>query len=63
MIKNIFYGEVVPATTDVKDIGRTHMLVFSIITLLVFVVGIYPSPIFKIIQESTAIVLNKYGSL
>jgi NADH-quinone oxidoreductase subunit M len=63
MIKNIFYGELVPATTDVKDIGRTHLLVFSIITLLVFVVGIYPSPIFKIIQESTAIVLNKYGSL
>jgi NADH-quinone oxidoreductase subunit M len=63
MIKNIFYGEVVPATTEVKDIGRTHILVFSIITLLVFVVGIYPSPIFKIIQESTALVLNKYGSL
>ena len=63
MIKNIFYGELVPATTDVKDIGKTHVLVFSIITLLVFVVGIYPSPIFKIIQESTAIVLNKYGSL
>jgi len=63
MIKNIFYGEVVPATTNVKDIGRTHILVFSIITLLVFVVGIYPTPIFKIIQESSALVLNKYGSL
>lgn len=63
MIKNIFYGELVPATTEVKDIGRTHILVFSIITLLVFVLGIYPSPIFKIIQESTALVLNKYGSL
>ena len=63
MIKNIFYGELVPATTEVKDIGRTHILVFSIITLLVFVVGIYPTPIFKIIQESTALVLNKYGSL
>ena len=63
MIKNIFYGEVVPATTEVKDIGRTHILVFSVITLLVFIVGIYPSPIFKIIQESTALVLNKYGSL
>jgi len=63
MIKHVFYGEIVPSTENFQDIGKTHVLVFCVLTLLIFVAGIYPTPIFKMIHETTGIVLNKYSML
>lgn len=63
MIKHVFYGEIVPSTQNFKDIGKTHVLVFCVLTILIFVAGIYPTPIFKMIHETTGIVLNKYSML
>jgi NADH-quinone oxidoreductase subunit M len=63
MIKNVFYGETVAATTGFRDIGKSHVFVFCAITILIFVAGIYPTPVFKMIHETTGIVLNRYSAL
>ena len=63
MIKNVFYGQTVSATAGFRDIGKTHVFVFCIITILIFVAGVYPTPVFKMIHETTGIVLNKYSAL
>ena len=63
MIKHVFYGEIVSSTENFQDIGKTHVFVFCVLTILIFVAGIYPTPIFKMIHETTGIVLNKYSML
>lgn len=63
MIKNVFYGETVSATAEFRDIEKKHVFVFCVITILIFVAGVYPTPVFKMIHETTGIVLNKYSVL
>ena len=63
MVKNVFYGEPVEATQGFSDVDLPQTLVLSIITVLIFVVGVYPEPFFRMIHETVGLVVNKYVTL
>ena len=62
MVKNIFYGEVAVAVGSFKDINALQIGMLSVITLLIFVLGVYPTPYFNTITETVGLILNKFGT-
>jgi NADH:ubiquinone oxidoreductase subunit 4 (subunit M) len=60
MVKNVFYGEPVAATQGFTDINLSQVLVLTILTALIFAVGIYPEPFFRMIHETVGLIVNKY---
>jgi len=63
MIKNVFYGEPVAATSTFTDINRIQGLALTVLTVLIFVVGVYPDPFFKLIHETVGLIVNKYVTI
>lgn len=62
MVKNVFYGEVSAAVSSFKDINAIQIGMLTIITLLIFILGIYPTPYFNMITETLGLILNKFGT-
>jgi NADH-quinone oxidoreductase subunit M len=62
MVKNIFYGEVAVAVGSFKDINALQIGMLIVITLLIFVLGVYPTPYFNTITETVGLILNKFGT-
>lgn len=63
MVKNVFYGEPVAATQGFTDINLSQVLVLTILTALIFAVGIYPEPFFRMIHETVGLIVNKYVTI
>jgi NADH:ubiquinone oxidoreductase subunit 4 (subunit M) len=63
MVKNIFYGEVAVSVGSFKDINALQIGMLSVITLLIFVLGVYPTPYFNTITETVGLILNKFGTI
>jgi NADH-quinone oxidoreductase subunit M len=63
MVKNVFYGETVAATAGFSDINKVQVLALGILTALIFVVGVYPDPFFKLIHETVGLIVNKYVTI
>jgi NADH-quinone oxidoreductase subunit M len=62
MVKNIFYGEVAVSVGSFKDINALQIGMLTVITLLIFVSGVYPTPYFNTITETVGLILNKFGT-
>jgi NADH-quinone oxidoreductase subunit M len=62
MVKNIFYGEVAVSVASFKDINALQIGMLTVITLLIFVLGVYPTPYFNTITETVGLILNKFGT-
>jgi NADH-quinone oxidoreductase subunit M len=62
MVKNVFYGEVAAAVTSFKDINALQIGMLTVITLLIFILGLYPTPYFTMITETVGLILNKFGT-
>jgi NADH-quinone oxidoreductase subunit M len=60
MVQKIFYGEDNIATKVVSLITTKQKIVLSVIVILIFVLGVYPKPIFEITNESVVTTLSKY---
>jgi NADH:ubiquinone oxidoreductase subunit 4 (subunit M) len=63
MVKNVFYGETVAATAGFSDINKVQALALVILTTLIFVVGVFPDPFFKLIHETVGLIVNKYVTI
>lgn len=63
MVKNIFYGEVAVSVGSFKDINALQIGMLSVITLLILVLGVYPTPYFNTITETVGLILNKFGTI
>lgn len=63
MIKNVFYGEVVEPVSVFGDINKTQVMVLSVLTGLIFFVGIYPDPFFKMMYETVGLIVNRYVTI
>jgi NADH-quinone oxidoreductase subunit M len=61
MIKHVFYGEPAAAVSGFGDISKVQVLVLSVLTILIFFVGIYPGPAFEILSESVPNIIKKYN--
>jgi NADH-quinone oxidoreductase subunit M len=62
MVKNIFYGEVTGLVNTFTDINKTQILMLTVISVLIFVLGVYPAPFFTMISETVGLILNKFGT-
>jgi NADH-quinone oxidoreductase subunit M len=62
MVKNVFYGEVSGVVTAVVDINKTQILMLTVISVLIFILGVYPAPFFTMISETVGLILNKFGT-
>lgn len=60
MIKNVFYGNVNAVTSNVKEIVFSQKLVLSTIVVIIFFIGIYPSPLIGLIRETAEFVFSKF---
>jgi NADH-quinone oxidoreductase subunit M len=62
MVKNVFYGDVVVAVNSFSDINKTQIVMLTVISLLIFVIGVYPTPYFSMISETVGLILNRFGT-
>ena len=62
MVKNVFYGEVAAAVNSLTDINKTQIVMLTVISLLIFVIGVYPTPYFSMISETVGLILNRFGT-
>ena len=62
MVKNIFYGELVASVNSFTDINKVQIGMLTVISLLIFVLGVYPTPYFSMISETVGLILNKFGT-
>lgn len=60
MIKNVFYGEAQERFSHCVDIKGTQIIVFVVLTVLIFLVGWYPAPFFKLFSNAVGLILSKY---
>ena len=63
MVKNVFYGEVATAVESYVDISKVQVGLLTVITLLIFIFGVYPTPFFSMISETVGLILNKFVSI
>ena len=59
MIKHVFYGNTNILTETMRDIGKDQRIVLSVIVVLIFMVGIYPEPMFRLVENTSDIILNR----
>jgi NADH-quinone oxidoreductase subunit M len=59
MIKHVFYGNTNILTETMRDIGIDQRIVLSVIVVLIFMVGIYPEPMFRLVENTSDIILNR----
>jgi NADH-quinone oxidoreductase subunit M len=62
MVKNIFYGEVSASVVSFKDINALQIGMLTVITLLIFILGLYPTPYFNMVSETIGLILNKFST-
>jgi NADH-quinone oxidoreductase subunit M len=62
MVKNIFYGEVTGVVNTFPDINKIQIFMLTVISVLIFVLGVYPTPFFTMISETVGLILNKFGT-
>jgi NADH-quinone oxidoreductase subunit M len=59
MFQNTMLGNTNATTQNFADLNWSETLVLGIIALVIIVMGIYPKPIFELVQPSLDIILNK----
>jgi len=59
MVRQIFYGETSPAAAHMTDLGIYEKLVFTIVIVAIFMIGIYPDPFFELTKEAVKILMLK----
>lgn len=54
LLQKVFYGSINGATAEVKDISWNEKIVLMIIVAIIFVVGVYPHPLFELTKQTIA---------
>lgn len=62
MVKNVFYGEVAISVNSFTDINKSQIGMLTVISLLIFILGVYPTPYFSMISETVGLILNRFGT-
>ena len=63
MVKNVFFGAVAVSVGEFKDINKWQVFVLASLTFLIFAVGIYPAPFFKMIYETVGLIVNRFVTI
>jgi NADH-quinone oxidoreductase subunit M len=60
MVKNVFYGNLNTITAGFKDIVLHERVVLAMIVVMIFIVGVYPEPMFNMIRSASELVIGKF---
>ncbi|HLO80465.1 MAG TPA: NADH-quinone oxidoreductase subunit M [Chitinophagaceae bacterium] len=60
MVKNVFYGNLNAITAGFKDIVLHERVVLVMIVVMIFIVGVYPEPMFNMIRSASELVIGKF---
>jgi NADH-quinone oxidoreductase subunit M len=60
MIQKVFFGATNSATSSASDINWYEKAALSIIVVAVFMMGIFPKPVFELTQETTNLILGLF---
>ncbi len=60
MIQKVFYGESNAVTANAKDISMVAKIGLSVIVIAIFVMGVYPKPVFALVNDTVTAILGIY---
>ena len=60
MVQQVFYGESNALTAKIKDIGLNQQLALGIIVVFIFVLGVYPQPVFDLAKETVTAIYTRF---
>ena len=61
MVQKIFYGEDNILTKVVSQVTAKQKIVLSVIVIFIFVLGIYPKPVFDLTKDDVTNILGGLG--
>ena len=62
MIKNVFYGNTNSLTEKFREITVNQRVILAVIVVLVFMVGVYPGPMFQLVEQTTDLILKRISA-
>jgi NADH-quinone oxidoreductase subunit M len=58
MIKNVFYGSTNALTEGFREIGAEQRVILAVIVVMIFMVGVFPGPMFELVEQASATVME-----
>ena len=63
MVQKVFYGNTNSLTEKVTDITTRDKIVLTTIVIFIFILGLYPRPVFHLTEETVTTILTRLGKL
>ena len=60
MVQKALYGETNAVTEVMTDVSIEQKIVLSVIVILIFVVGVYPKPLFELTSDTVRAIISKF---
>jgi len=60
MIQKVFYGDTNAVTANAKDISVMAKIALSVIVVAIFIMGVYPKPVFVLVNDTVTTILGIY---
>ena len=61
MVQKVFYGSTNTITEITQDISIYQKITLAVIVLFIFILGIYPTPVFHLTEATVSTILSKFG--
>ncbi len=59
MVQKVFYGQTNALTEAVKEISWNEKIILSVVVVAIFLVGVYPQPMFELTKDTVKLILGK----
>jgi NADH-quinone oxidoreductase subunit M len=59
MVKNVFYGNLNQITSSFHEIRIHEKVILAVVVVMIFLVGIYPAPMFDMVKVSTDVIMSR----
>jgi len=60
MVQKVFYGESNALTASMKEISLNEKLILSVVLVAIFLVGVYPQPMFELTKDTVSFILTRF---
>jgi NADH-quinone oxidoreductase subunit M len=61
MIKHVFYGSTNALTEGFREIGAEQRVILAVIVVMIFMVGVFPGPMFQLVEQVSDAVVNRFS--
>jgi len=61
MVQKVFYGMANSVTVDISDVSIGQKIVLSVIVIFIFMVGVYPKPLFDMTSVTVNLILGRFS--